>query len=217
MKRHRFALPLMLLLASSAFAAAPVFDNPVNAEQLKQMTACAARELAKTPVLRGTFVQRKFLNGIPKPLKSSGSYVISRDQGIWWHTQLPFDSDFILTSNSMVQLDDGKVAARLNAEQQPGLRVVGDVFFSIFSLDPSALAGNFELFGQRGERDAWTMGLRPRSGAMRNVMSETVITGAVRVDKVEFWDSHADRTEITLSSSANVAPLTTEEAALFKK
>jgi len=216
MKTYRFMLPLMAL-AFNTFAAAPVFDDPVNAEQLKQMTAPAARELAKTPVLRGTFVQRKFLSGIPKPLKSSGNYVISRDQGIWWHTLMPFDSDFILTPTSMVQLDDGKVAARLSAEQQPGLRVVGDVFFSIFALDPSALARNFELFGQRGDREAWVMGLRPRSSALRNVMSETVITGALRVDKVEFWDSHGDRTEITLSSSANVAPLSAEEVALFKK
>lgn len=215
MKAFRLVLPLMSL-AFSAFAAAPVFDVPVNAEQLRQMTAPAARELAKTPVLRGNFIQRKFLSGIPKPLKSSGSYVIARDQGIWWHTQLPFDSDFILTQTSMVQLDDGKVSARLTADQQPGLRVVGDVFFSIFSLDPATLAGNFELFGQRGERDAWIMGLRPRAAAMRNVMSETVITGATRVDKVEFWDSHGDRTEITLSSS-NVAPLSPEEAALFRK
>lgn len=216
MKAFRLVLPLMSLVFS-AFAAAPVFDVPVNAEQLRQMTAPAARELAKTPVLRGNFIQRKFLSGIPKPLKSSGSYVIARDQGIWWHTQLPFDSDFILTQTSMVQLDDGKVSARLTADQQPGLRVVGDVFFSIFSLDPATLAGNFELFGQRGERDAWIMGLRPRAAAMRNVMSETVITGATRVDKVEFWDSHGDRTEITLSSSSNVAPLSPEEAALFRK
>ena len=216
MKASRFVLSL-IALSFNASAAAPVFDNPVNAEQLKQMTAPAARELAKTPVLRGTFVQRKFLNGIPRPLKSSGSYVVSRDQGIWWHTMLPFDSDFILTPSTMVQLDDGKIAARLSADQQPGLRVVGDVFFSIFALDPSALATNFELFGQRGEREAWSMGLRPRSNALRNVMSETVITGATRVDKVEFWDSHGDRTEITLNSSANVAPLSAEEAALFKK
>jgi len=216
MKMYRLMLPLMAL-ALNAHAAAPAFDHPANAEQLKQITAAAARELAKTPVLRGSFVQRKFLSGIPKPLKSSGNYVISREQGIWWHTLLPFDSDFILTPDSMVQLDDGKIAARLSAEQQPGLRVVGDVFFSIFSLDPSALAGNFELFGQRGERDAWVMGLRPKSSVLRNVMSETVITGATRVDKVEFWDSHGDRTEITLSSSANIAPLSAEEAALFKK
>lgn len=208
---------LLLITSMTANAASPVFDHASSVDQLKQIIAPAAGELAKTPVLRGTFVQRKYLGGIPKPLKSSGSYVISREQGIWWHTQLPFDSEFILTQNSMAQLDGGKVATRLTAEQQPGLRVVGDVFFSIFALDPSALAGNFELFGQRGERDAWTMGLRPKASALRNVMSETVITGAIRVDKVELWDSHGDRTEITLTSSSDVAPLTAQEAALFKR
>lgn len=213
-------LMIAALLAAASMAASaadPVFDHATSVDQLKQIIAPASRELAKTPVLRGNFVQRKFLSGIPKPLKSSGSYVISREQGIWWHTQLPFDSEFILTPNSMAQLDGGKVATRLTADQQPGLRVVGDVFFSIFALDPSALAGNFDLFGQRGDREAWTMGLRPKASALKNVMSETVITGATRVDKVEFWDSHGDRTEITLSSSNNTAPLTSAEAALFKQ
>ncbi|MES2488214.1 MAG: outer membrane lipoprotein carrier protein LolA [Pseudomonadota bacterium] len=216
MKMHRFTA-LLIAVTFSANAAAPVFDQATNAEQLKLIIAPAARELAKTPVLRGSFVQRKFLSGLPKPLKSSGNYVISREQGIWWHTQLPFDSEFILTPESMAQLDGGKVATRLTAAQQPGLRVVGDVFFSIFALDPSALAANFELFGQRGERDTWTMGLRPKSSAMRSVMSEAVITGASRVDKVEMWDAHGDRTEITLTSKGNATTLTAEEAALFKK
>lgn len=208
----------LLAVSAGATAAAPVFDHGASADQLRQIIAPAAQALSKTPVLRGTFVQRKFLKDIPKPLKSSGNFVISREQGIWWHTQLPFDSEFILTPDSMAQLDGGKVAVRLSAAQQPGLRIVGDVFFSIFALDPSALAGNFELFGQRGEREAWTMGLRPKSSALNNVLTETVISGATHVDKVELWDAHGDRTEITLSSAdASAAPLTAAEAALFKQ
>lgn len=216
MKRSSCMVAL-LALSFSVAAAAPVFDHPADVAQLKTIIAPAVREMAKTPVLRGSFVQRKFLKDIPKPLKSSGNFVISREQGIWWHTQLPFDSEFILTPDSMAQLDGGKVAVRLSAAQQPGLRVVGDVFFSIFALDPTALAGNFTLFGQRGERDGWVMGLRPKSSALNSVLSETVITGANHVDKVELWDAHGDRTEITLSSGNSTAPLTAEEAALFKQ
>jgi hypothetical protein len=208
---------MTILFCAAAHAAAPVFDHAASVEQLRQIIAPAARELAKTPVLRGSFVQRKFLKDISKPLKSSGDFVISREQGIWWHTQQPFDSEFILTPDSMAQLDGGKLALRLTAAQQPGLRVVGDVFFSIFALDPGALAGNFALFGQSGERGAWTMGLRPKSGALSGVLTETAISGGTRVDKVELWDAHGDRTEILLNSvGASTAALMPEEAARFK-
>jgi hypothetical protein len=209
---------LMFAITLSASAAAPVFDHPVSAAELTTIIAPAARALAKTPVLRGSFIQRKFLNDIPKPLKSSGSFVISREQGIYWHTLTPFDSEFVLTPDSMVQLDGGKVAVRLSAAQQPGLRVVGDVFFSIFALDPGALAGNFALFGLCAERGAWLMGLRPKSSALGGVLSEVIISGNTHVDQVQMWDAHGDRTEISLSSASDrAAALTAEEAALFKK
>ena len=215
MKRLHLVLLLCLWLPG-AHAAAPVFDHAVSVEQLKAIIAPAASEMAKAPVLRGTFIQRKFLKDIPKPLKSSGDYVISREQGIWWHTTLPFDSEFILTPDSMAQLDGGKTVMRLSAAQQPGLRVIGDVFFSIFALNPSSLAGNFELFGLRGAREAWTMGLRPKSSALNSVLSETVIAGARGVDKVDLWDAHGDRTEITLVSTGNSQALTADEAARFR-
>jgi hypothetical protein len=209
---------LLLATTLGARAAAPVFDHPVSAAELTTIIAPAARTLGQSPVLRGSFVQRKLLKDIPKPLKSTGTFLISREQGIYWHTLTPFDSEFVLTPDSMVQLDGGKVAVRLSAAQQPGLRVVGDVFFSIFALDPGALASNFALFGLCAEHGAWQMGLRPKSSALGGVLSEVIISGNTHVDQVQMWDAHGDRTEITLSSASGVAAaLSAEEAALFKK
>lgn len=208
---------LLMLACAVAAASAPVFQNPVTPEQLAKIIAPAARELAKTPVLRGSFVQRKFLKDIPKPLKSTGSFVIARDQGIYWHTLTPFDSEFILTPTTMAQLDGGQLALRLDAAQQPALRLVGDVFFSIFALDPGALAGNFQLFGLGRGKDGWQLGLQPKTATLAGVLTAAVIDGDARVSKVEMWDAHGDRTEITLSGSGNAAALTREEAALFRK
>ena len=60
------------------------------------------------------------------------------------------------------------------------------------------------------------MGLRPKSSALNSVLSETVIAGARGVDKVDLWDAHGDRTEITLVSTGNSQALTADEAARFR-
>ena len=212
---------LAALLASvwlqTGMASAPVFQQPATVEQVSALIAPAAKELKQSPVLRGRFTQRKYLKDIPKPLNSSGDFIVAREQGIYWHTRLPFDSEFILTRGSMVQLDGGTTAVRLSAAQ-PGLRVVGDVFFSIFNLDPAALAGNFSLFGLAGKRGAWLLGLSPKNPALASVLNAAVISGNTRVEKVELWDAHGDRTEILMmASKARASVLTPAEAALFGK
>lgn len=209
---------MTIFLSVAGNASAPVFQQAATVEQVSTLIAPAAKELKRSPVLRGSFTQRKYLKGIPKPLKSSGDFIVAREQGIYWHTKLPFDSEFILTRSSMVQLDGGTTAVRLSAAQQPGLRVVGDVFFSIFNLDPTALASNFALFGQAGKRGAWVLGLSPKNTALASVINAAVINGNVRVETVELWDAHGDRTEILMTASKlRASVLTPAEAALFRK
>ncbi|MGH8462008.1 MAG: outer membrane lipoprotein carrier protein LolA [Stenotrophobium sp.] len=214
-RRVRFlALPLMLL-CNLALAATPVvFEHPATPAQLRVIIAKAEQELARVPVLRGQFTQIKTLQEIPAPLKSTGRFIISRTQGIYWHTLTPFDSEFILTPTQMLQVDGGKVAVRIDAATQPGLKVVGDVFFSIFNLDPAALASNFTLYGMSAAK-GWVMGLRPRNSALGSLLTEAVITGDRRVSKVNLLDAHGDRTEITLENTTGTAALTPQEAALF--
>lgn len=208
----------VLVLVPAAHTSAPVFDHPLTPPQLQTLIEPAAQELAKTPVLRGGFTQKKFLKDIPKPLQSSGSFIVARDQGIYWHTRLPFDSEFILTPDRMVQLDGGNTAVRLSTAQQPGLRVVGDIFFSIFALNPDALARNFKLFGKAGKRGFWLLGLRPSNSALAGVISEALIGGGTHVQNVQLWDAHGDRTEIMMTvSKTNASALTPAEAALFQQ
>lgn len=208
----------VLVLVPVVHTSALVFGHPVTPPQLQTLIEPAAQELAKNPVLRGGFTQKKFLKDIPKPLQSSGSFIVARGQGIYWHTRLPFDSEFILTPDRMVQLDGGNTAVRLNTAQQPGLRVVGDIFFSIFALNPDALARNFQLFGKAGKRGTWLLGLRPKNAALNGVLSEAVIAGATRVQNVQLWDAHGDRTEIMMTvSKTNANALTPTEAKLFQQ
>ena len=74
-------------LAGSASLAAP----DVEATRLLH------ERLKVAPVLQGAFEQTKTLAGFRNPLVSHGEFLVARGQGVWWHTQQPFESTLVVT------------------------------------------------------------------------------------------------------------------------
>jgi hypothetical protein len=70
---------------------ASVFAYPATPARLAAITRPAATALANARVVRGKFVQRRYLSGLAKPLESSGSFLFAREAGIEWHTEKPHD------------------------------------------------------------------------------------------------------------------------------
>jgi len=192
-----------------------VYLHPATVTQLKDLLAPAQAALTQSQALRGHFEQQKFLMGVPGPLKSDGEFTFARDRGIWWHTVKPFDSELVLTRAGIVERDAGGTALSLSADQQPALRVVADVFLSLFALDPQLLAENFQTYGTH-DAAGWVLGLVPKTGALGGAISKVAIHGGARVERVELTDQHGDRTELTLSDDGRGGgPLSSAEAARF--
>lgn len=174
-----------------------VFSHPATAAQLAVLTAATAHSLESAMVVRGRFVQRRYLADLAQPLQSTGAFLFARQAGIEWHTEQPFDSQFLLTESGITQRDEGGVSLRIQASEQPALAVVSRVFFALFALDIDALAHDFELFGEpRGT--GWVLGLKPRAEALSSVFRHAVVSGGASVDRVVLEDGNGDRSEIDL-------------------
>jgi hypothetical protein len=207
---------LLAIAAGSACADDDLFARPATLDQLAALLAPARTPLAQSQALRGAFEQRKFLAGIPKALISRGEFTFARDRGVWWHTRVPFDSEFILTRDGMIQRDAGGTPIKLTSQQQPALRVVADVFLSLFALDLKLLSENFDTFGN-ADAQGWRLGLAPHTGALGGVVARVTIHGKTRVDHVDLVDAHGDRTELLLSDDRRGSgPLTPEEEQHFR-
>ena len=112
------ALAILLLTAVcivDAHAAAPV----------AQIQAV----LAKPDVMCGRFDQRKQLVGIKKPLASSGRFCVVAGKGVLWRTLLPFPATLRLTRDEIVQMQGDRVAMRLDAQQEPVVKMINSVLF----------------------------------------------------------------------------------------
>ena len=177
------------------------FEHPTTGSALLNTTlAVPARTLADAKVLTGRFVHQKHLSEVPQPLVANGEFTYARGLGVYWHTQQPFESVFVLTQRGIVQRDEGAETLRLSAHEQPAVRVIADIFLALFTLDVTSLSSSFDLFGKsQGER--WIVGLRPKSATIGSVFKQATITGAKDVEQVVLVDAHGDRTVIDLANT----------------
>jgi len=189
-------LVLMLAAASVAWPAEPV--SVANAAQLAKLTRDTARSLSRAQVVRGAFVQQRHLAGLSKPLESDGRFLFARGTGIEWHTEKPFDSQFILTEGGMTQRDEGGETLRISVADQPALTVVSRVFFALFALDFNALSQDFTMSGTDAPGAPWQLALRPRTAALGSVFRQALVTGDATVKSVRLEDANGDVTEIAL-------------------
>jgi hypothetical protein len=211
-----------LLLALPAAGAAPtvtppdgVFAHPASTAELEELTRTTTNSLKDAKVIRGKFVQRRHLAGLSQPLESTGRFLFAREVGVEWHTEQPFDSQFILTETSITQQDEGGAKLRVEAADQPALAVLSRVFFALFALDLNALSRDFELFGER-RGEGWVLGLKPRTHALGSVFRQALVTGGPSVERVVLEDGNGDRSEIDLHEvQYDRAGLTVEERRRF--
>jgi len=189
---------LLVLPCASGAPVADPFAHPVTDEaQLRSALSRPAAKLLKAQFLKGQFQHSRHLREIPRPLIATGEFTFVRDLGVYWHTRQPFDSIVVLTSAGLVQSDEGAPAQRISAVEQPAVRLIANIFMSLFTLDTTQLSRDFDLYGgQQGDR--WIIGLKPRTKAIAGVFSQATVSGAEDVEQVVLTDSQGDRTVIDL-------------------
>lgn len=216
------AFALLCVLVSSAQAAQPtpatdaVFAHPTAGRALLSTTlAQPARALAQAQVLRGAFAHQRHLSEMPQPLTASGNFVFARELGVYWRTLQPFESELVLSERGVIQRDEGAESLRISAQEQPGVRVLADIFLALFTLDVRSMEASFELYAMsQGER--WLVGLKPRSTALAHVFDRATLSGAQHVEQIVLTDARGDRTVIELRDiQIATAPPDAQTRALF--
>lgn len=215
LRPYGWVVLLALLLSIGAAHADEVFNHPQTAEQLlKGPLAQPAAALRGAQVMRGKFVYKKYLQGIPQPLISRGDFVFARELGIDWHTREPFDSDFVLTAQGITQRDEGRTTLQMSAGEQPAVRIVARIFLALLSLDVNSLQNSFALSGMQNGNQ-WQVGLRPTVPAVAAVFKEAVVGGAAQVETLLLRDANGDRTEIGFSDVQYAGSISADERSRF--
>jgi hypothetical protein len=208
---------LVLSCALGTARADALFDHALTPRQLVDtVLAGVAGKMAATRVLTGSFVQRRQINGLPRPLVSSGDFLLARDAGIVWRTRTPFESTLVLAPDGMT-LRSGGVEQHVTVAEQPALQAALGMLFAMFAMDLGRLDAGFALFGQ-SQGATWRVGLRPRGDGLSQVFTSAVISGSAQVDRIELSTAAGDTTTIEFSGvAARSTALEPAEAVQFRR
>ncbi|PZQ15436.1 MAG: hypothetical protein DI564_08890 [Rhodanobacter denitrificans] len=207
--------------ASSSMAAAdpatpPAAVAPAPTADTAALAAAIGSRLAQPAVLRGRFEQTKQVAGFSRPLRSSGDFLVARDHGVLWHTREPFAGELRLTREAIVATQDGETAFRLSADEEPTVRVINGLMFSLLNGEVDRLAEHFTVDGQAGDA-GWELALKPRQPGLAKLLSGVNLQGDRHVRRIVLEEANGDRTEIVFSDQRDTPPaLTAEETARFE-
>ncbi|QRX83018.1 outer membrane lipoprotein carrier protein LolA [Glaciimonas sp. PAMC28666] len=186
-------------ISVSALAAAPI-------AKIQEM-------LEKPAVLCGRFDQTKQLMGIKKPLLSNGRFCVVNGKGVLWRTLQPFPNTLRLKRDEIVQMQGDHVAMRLDAKQEPVVRMINSVMFSLVAGDLSQLESLFDIDGSI-QGNSWKVALKARQPALAKAIGTLALTGGTTVKSVTINEASGDRTEITFSGvQSGPNAMTAEEGA----
>ena len=146
--------------------------------------------LAKPKVLCGRFDQRKQLAGLKKPLASNGRFCVVADKGVLWRTLQPFPNTLRLTRDEIVQLQGERVAMRLDAKQEPAVRMINSVLFALLAGDLGQIEKLFEVDGAIHD-NSWSVTLKAREPALAKAISSIALDGGAYVKNITI--SEAER------------------------
>jgi hypothetical protein len=190
----------LFFVCSGAFAAAPI-------AKIQAM-------LAKPDQLCGRFDQTKTLAGMKRPLLSQGRFCVVAGKGVLWRTLKPFPSTLRLTKDEIVQFQGERVAMRLAAQQEPTVRMINSVLFSLLAGDLQQLDTLFDVDGTID--GTWKVALKARAPALAKAIGAIALEGGAYVKNITIQEAGGDRTEIVFSDiKTGPAAVLPEEAALF--
>jgi hypothetical protein len=171
--------------------------------------------LAKPKVLCGRFDQTKQLAGLKNPLRSSGRFCVVADKGVLWRSLQPFANTLRLTRDEIVQWQGERLAMRLNAKQEPTVRLINTLLFSVLAGDLGQLEKYFDVEGVAGD-GAWSVKLKARDAGVAKVIGAIALDGGAYVKNIAIDEAMGDRTRIVFSAiQTGEQAMTSEEAALF--
>ncbi|WP_426106962.1 outer membrane lipoprotein carrier protein LolA [Pseudomonas sp. TWR1-1-3] len=187
----------------SLLFAALLFTPLAHAFDLQQLS----EQLAKPQVIHGDFIQEKHLRALPKPLTSTGTFVLAKDHGLLWQLKTPLQQDYRINAQGIARRDGtqwqmlpGKSAG---AEQNR-------LFLAVLQGDSSGLQRDFDLQLQ-GEPSRWTLTLTPRSLLLKQVFTRINIEGGELVQRIELQEAQGDSTLLKMPNSVGNQPLSDAE------
>lgn len=203
----------LFFVFSYVWAQEDVFRYPLVSKTMITFNETCTK-LAEKPIVKGNFVQEKYLKHYNRSLMSSGNFIIAAGQGMVWETLRPFPSTMILGKDFIVQSRPDGQKSVLSAQGNETFTQLADVLSSVFLGQNQGLLENFEVYFL-GNVSNWTIGLLPRDSIIASFAMKITMSGDSAIRSIRILEQNGDVITYTLSNHSYTTGLNDHEKAFF--
>ena len=157
--------------------------------------------LAKQRPERATFVEKKYLSILDRPVESSGELLFTPPDRLEKKTLLPKPESVVVDRDTLTLERAGK-RHQVRLRENPAIAVLVDSIRGTLAGDLAALTRTYSV-GLDGNPARWRLTLRPLDPALGTLVERVEIAGReARVGAVEIFQADGDRSVMTLSAPA---------------
>jgi outer membrane lipoprotein-sorting protein len=196
MKAQR-SVSLLAILAMAVLLLAPAAARTAewDIDQLMQ-------DLSKIRSNRATFVEKKYIAIIDKPVESSGELFYTAPDRLEKRTLKPKPELMILEQSTLI-IERGRQKYRLSLQDYPELSAFIDSIRGTLAGDRKALERSFRL-SLTGTAEQWTLQLLPLGEKMQSVIKHIRVAGMRDVVRsIETQQADGDRTLMLIERLAS--------------
>lgn len=186
LSKQNFCVILFALILGVCNSFANVFDHPVNAKS-KQKLEKALAKVMDYEVASGDFKQTKSIKKRNRNFVTTGTFRISKKNGISWNTKKPIVSELALNNGGIFERDANGQTRMILPKDNPIFADLSKNIQALFSGKVSELETKFQVFYEK-KSCGFTMGLVPREGMLRMVVANIVIEACKNIDKAVITD-----------------------------
>ena len=187
---NRRSLMSLALLSLATFS---LSSHAYTLEQLRD-------RLSGIETLSADFLQYRKLEGIPKPLISSGKVVSVKGVGLTWDQLSPFVQKMTIAKSGITVEVEGAEPRRVQAGDYQEA-AFADVIEGMMSGDVDLLKKHFIVLGLKGSKTGpWTMKLLPGNGPFARIFRSVTVSGDDYVKTLTMISSARDQTSIAFSN-----------------
>lgn len=159
--------------------------------------------LAQQKSGKASFVEKKYIGFLDKPLESSGDLSFEAPNRLEKRTLKPRPESMLLDGDKLIISMHEKPPLSLRLQEQPGVAVVVESIRGTLSGDLATLEKNYSMT-LSGVLGKWQLTLVPVSNAVVKIVRQIQIAGTdANIRTISFEQADGDRMEMTISKITN--------------
>ena len=154
--------------------------------------------LAQNRSGHATFVEKKYIAMLDRPLESSGELLYSAPDRLEKRTLKPKPESMVLQGNTLT-IERGRRQYVLTLQDYPELGAFTESIRGTLAGDQKALASIYDM-ALEGTEERWTLTLHPREPKMAAAVQRVVIHGSgAELHSIEIEQADKDRSVMTIT------------------